>query len=300
MRRLFVLVIAGLLIASACSGPEDDETARVGDTSIPLSQVTALLTDRDTITIDDDFREVLFRVVAVEALTQALEADFGQSVDPDQVEEVYAGFVADMESAGLTPADATGVPGADLEMLRFNAGVVVLRDMAAQQLIGDPDFLQELFDEGTEITTVCASHILVETVEEAGAAAERLAAGEDFATVATEVSLDSGTPGGDLGCASPSRYVGPFADATLEAPIGEGFGPVETQFGFHLIVVSERISPTFEELVADPASYVAPAVGDSLWTEWFNDALRAADIEVDPTYGRWSQEGLGIVAADDE
>ncbi len=299
MRRLLALALSSVLVASACSGPEDDETARVGDTSIALSHVTDLLTDRDTVTIDEDFREILFRVVAVEALTQALATDFGLSVDEEQVEEVYAGFVADMEDAGVSPADATGIPGADTEMLRFNAGVVVLRDTAAQQLIGDPEFLRGLFEEGTEITTVCARHILVETVEEAEAVAERLAAGEDFAAVATEVSLDSGTPGGDLGCSSPTRYVGPFADATLEAPIGEVFGPVETQFGFHLIVVTERISPTFEELLADPTAYVSPAVGDSLWTEWFNDALRAADIEVNPTYGRWSQEGLGIVAADE-
>jgi parvulin-like peptidyl-prolyl isomerase len=298
MRRFLALSLAALLVA-ACSGPEDDETARVGEASITLSRVTDLLTERDSIAIDEDFREILFRVVAVEALTQALEADFGLGVDEQQVEEVYAGFVADMEAAEITPADATGIPGADLEMLRFNAGVVVLRDVVAQQLIGDREFLEDLFEDGTQITTVCASHILVETAEEVEAVAERLAAGEDFAAVATEVSLDSGTSDGYLGCASPSLYVGPFADATLEAPIGEVYGPVETQFGFHLIVVSERTSPTFEQLVADPATYVPPGVSDSLWTEWFNNALRAADIEVDSAYGRWSEEGLGVVAADE-
>jgi peptidyl-prolyl cis-trans isomerase C len=297
--RLIALPVAALLVAAACSGPEDDETARVGETSISLSGVTDLLTERDAVAIDEDFREVLFRVVAVEALTQALDTDFGASIDPALVEEVYAGFVTDMESAGLTPADATGVPGASTEMLRFNAGVVVLRDVAAQALISDEEFLRGVFEEPADITTVCARHILVETAEEAETTAERLAGGEDFAAVADEVSLDSGTAGGDLGCSSPARYVEPFANATMEAPIGEVFGPVESQFGFHLIVVYDRIVPTFEELTADPTAYVSSDIGDSLWTGWFNDALRGADIEVNPRYGRWSSEGLGIVPADE-
>ncbi|HSR14944.1 MAG TPA: peptidylprolyl isomerase [Gemmatimonadales bacterium] len=300
MKRVLPLAVAALLIASACSDPADDEAARVGETSITLSQVTELLTERDTLSIDEDFREVLFRVVAVEALTQALETDFGAGIDADRVEEVYDGFVADMEAAGLTPADATGLPGASLEMLHFNAAVLVLRDTAAQRLIADPDLLRDLFDAGTEITTVCASHILVGTAEEAESVAARLADGEDFAAVADEVSLDTGSPGGDLGCSSPSRYVEPFAEATMAAPVGEVYGPVETQFGFHLILLSDRTAPTYEELVADPTAYLSPDLGNALWTEWFNGVLRAADIEVNPTYGRWSQEGLGIVAAEDE
>ena len=80
-----------------------------------------------------------------------------------------------------------------------------------------------------EWTQVCASHILVATEEEATNLKTQLDDGGDFAVLATEMSLDtgSGAQGGDLGCASPAGYVGPFADATMTATIGVVTDPVD-------------------------------------------------------------------------
>lgn len=73
----------------------------------------------------------------------------------------------------------------------------------------------------------------------------RLAAGEDFGTVAKEVSTDTGsaTQGGDLGCADPANYVPEFAAAVKSQPIGEVGQPVKTQFGYHLILVYDKKDP---------------------------------------------------------
>ncbi|MSR00497.1 MAG: hypothetical protein EXR88_03760 [Gammaproteobacteria bacterium] len=81
---------------------------------------------------------------------------------------------------------------------------------------------------------------------------DRLRAGEDFATVAKQISQDIGSAqeGGDLGFAERTTFVGPFADAVFGMKEGELRGPVKTEFGYHLIRlegVQAGRSKAFEE-----------------------------------------------------
>lgn len=94
-----------------------------------------------------------------------------------------------------------------------------------------------------EPAQVCARHILVAEEAEAEAVVERLESGEDFAEVAAEVSTDTGSAasGGALGCLPEGATVPAFDEAAFGAEIGVLTGPVETQFGYHLLVVDERI-----------------------------------------------------------
>ena len=75
----------------------------------------------------------------------------------------------------------------------------------------------------------------------AEAALKRVLAGEDFATLATELSEGpSGPKGGELGFFSKDRMVAPFADAAFALKPGETSGVVQTRFGYHIIRVEER------------------------------------------------------------
>jgi len=97
-----------------------------------------------------------------------------------------------------------------------------------------------------EITTtgpfVDARHILVATEEEAQDIIAALQDGESFAELARAVSTDTSNSaqGGELGWSPASQYVKPFADAVVSAEIGEVVGPIETEFGFHVIQVRAR------------------------------------------------------------
>ncbi len=85
-------------------------------------------------------------------------------------------------------------------------------------------------------------HILVSTQEEAEDLLAALAANESFAALAQAASTDtgSGAQGGELGWAPITDYVLPFAEAVAAAEIGEVVGPVESEFGFHIIQVHAR------------------------------------------------------------
>jgi peptidyl-prolyl cis-trans isomerase C len=89
---------------------------------------------------------------------------------------------------------------------------------------------------------VRASHILLKTEEEANAVRDQLNKGGDFAKIAKEKSLDTGSAknGGDLGFFSRGQMVPEFEHAAFGLKVGEVSNPVKTQFGYHIIKVTDR------------------------------------------------------------
>ena len=90
-----------------------------------------------------------------------------------------------------------------------------------------------------------ASHILVDTEAEAQAALDRIRAGADFGEVAAAVSMDPMTApnGGDLGFFAAGEMVKEFEDAAFALRAGEISGIVETDYGYHIIQVTDRVEP---------------------------------------------------------
>lgn len=91
------------------------------------------------------------------------------------------------------------------------------------------------------MTTASARHILVDTEEECNALKSRIEEGEDFADVAREHSnCPSKAQGGDLGQFGPGMMVKEFDEVVFSADINSLQGPVKTQFGYHLLEVTNR------------------------------------------------------------
>ena len=116
--------------------------------------------------------------------------------------------------------------------------------------------LQEAYDQAygsaEPQTEYNASHILVATEEEALALVADLDGGADFAALAMERSTGpSGPTGGELGWFARGAMVPPFDAAVAALEVGAISGPVETQFGWHVIQLNETRTmdvPTIAEV----------------------------------------------------
>ena len=87
----------------------------------------------------------------------------------------------------------------------------------------------------------CARHILVAEEALAGELLELMRSGSDFAVLAEEHGTDgTASRGGDLGCFGRGRMIPEFEEAVWSAEIGNPAGPLQTQFGYHLILVYEH------------------------------------------------------------
>ena len=99
-----------------------------------------------------------------------------------------------------------------------------------------------------------ARHILVKEEAEAKAIVAALSRGEDFAKLAKEKTLDTGSKetGGELDWSPANRYVPEFGDAMKKLGKGQTTDvPVKTQFGFHIIRLEDSRAlkaPAFDEM----------------------------------------------------
>jgi parvulin-like peptidyl-prolyl isomerase len=162
------------------------------------------------------------------------------------------------------------------------------------------DFYQENLNDYRQTR---AQHILVKSRKLAAALSTRLRAApgnqvEDlFARLAKRYSTDTSNAakGGDLGYFSEGQFVPPFEQAAADLSIGEVSEPVQTEFGFHVIRVTDRRVAPFEEVRADIEQQLGGQAEDEAWQKWVVDAYQDADIRVNPRYGELDLDTQQIV-----
>lgn len=311
---------------AACGG---GVAATVNGVDITVEEVSALRTESIAVA-ETDFSDDLYNIISDMIAADAAQEDFGFTVSEEEKAAELTTIRDELTAAG-TDLDTR------LEELGLSAGFVdllarqeVLSRKVVAELAADlPDITEEEIQNVYDLEaanyetqlaaqqeqadaqakyagmTVCTKHILVATAEEADAVIARLAAGEDFGALATELSTDtgSGAAGGDLGCGSPAQYVTEFADATVNAELGVPIGPIETQFGFHIIQVDSREVdenaapvetpatepfPPYEEVSENILASLEAEQESRLFSEWFVEKMRSADVTVAEAYGTWT------------
>lgn len=197
------------------------------------------------------------------------EADIrGFTPDEESVQQTLAGLKASVPEGEYESALAeAGFPAeTNLVQIIREADLItqVLEALRAESAPSDEEIrVRYLADLGqyTVPETFCARHILVADEALATELVERAQAGEDFATLAAENGTDgTAANGGDLGCFQRGMMVSDFESAVVAATVGEVTGPVQTQFGYHALVVydhrPQQVRP-FEEVREDVAASVA-------------------------------------------
>ena len=144
---------------------------------------------------------------------------------------------------------------------------------------------------------VKASHILVRVKEDAsdedkkaarekiGELRKRVASGEDFAEVAKENSEDGSAPrGGDLGYFGLGQMVKPFEDAAFSMEIGDISPVVETQFGYHILKVTDKKAPhllTYAEVEKEIEAFLLNKHKKEKLDSLVEDLRKKAKIKID-------------------
>lgn len=189
-----------------------------------------------------------------------------------------------LQESNITPADARRI-------LRFSLQQPLLFNRVTRGVRFSDKDAREFYDANRSQFQMpagrTASHILVETEEEASALREQ-ATPENFGELAEENSTDEGSAeqGGDLGVIQRGQLVPPFEEVAFALKDGEISQPVETQFGWHLILVD--ITPAQTTPFAEARQQIKvsqlQAARQEEFTEWrdgviedWNDRTSYAD-----------------------
>jgi foldase protein PrsA len=276
-KHAILLLIAALALAACGSGGSSGGVAAtVNGEDITVEQVEALITGDGEEIPKADFAGALGFLVQQQIVSGAAEADLDIVIPEDEI-TAEATALFEESANGQTREEFLEAQGITEEFLQQFAHSRLLVTEISESLQED---VEQPTQEEVE-ALYCSSHILVATEQEANDVLARIGAGEDFAALATELSTDtaSGAQGGDLGCSAPDVYDPAFAEALTTAEMDVPTDPVESQFGFHVILVRDDEEEAIETLTATAANEAA--------NTWFTEQFEAAEVTVDETYGTW-------------
>jgi foldase protein PrsA len=307
LKRIAIQIAAVALVLGACAGGGGDEVAATVDgTDLTVAQVESLIDNGDEpVEPGELFAEVLTFSVIHDIVTRAAEEDFGITFTEDEIAAEADRIVEAELTEGQTREAFLQERGATESYLLQVAEQSLVASAVVEAVKEDMEPpTQEAIDTQMEQTTrdlteVCASHILVASEEEAQAVLDRLEAGEEFANLAAELSTDtaSGEQGGDLGCQQAGGYVPEFANAALEAELNVPTEPVISEFGYHILLVTERNEaqaadlPTEEETIDTLQNQAAGPAAQ----EWFDGRMAGAEVLVTERFGTWETDPDPVV-----
>ncbi len=277
---------------AACGSGSNVVAATVDGEDIKVGDVEALIDPGEDAEIPKEtFAQFLGFEIQQQIVSTAAEEEFGISITDDEASAEADVIFEEANVEGVTREEFLTTNGVTEDMLLNVAHQQLLDAQVREAFTGDlEDPTQEEIDAviAEAEAVYCASHILVATEAEANVVTDRLEAGEEFAALATELSTDtgSGAQGGDLGCSAPDSYVTEFADALTAAEVGVPTEPVETEFGFHVILLGEDQIPTEDEVIEQ---LKVVAIGTAT-NEWFLEQVQAAEVTVDEAYGTWESD----------
>ncbi|MFN7824352.1 MAG: SurA N-terminal domain-containing protein [Pseudobdellovibrionaceae bacterium] len=194
-----------------------------------------------------------------------------------------------------------------------------ITEAAAQAAMGQPEFLKKMEEyfnankaDFSSDEQVKAQHILISAAKGDAASEDKAKAkikeiqkklqSEDFGKVASQFSEDPGSKskGGDLGYFEKGQMVPEFSEAAFSQPVGAVGEPIQSQFGFHIIKVTDKkaaVTASFESQKTLVAQKVLAQEKVEAGIEALNAALGAqSDAQVEAALKgmglKWEETGL--------
>ena len=177
------------------------------------------------------------------------------------------------------------------EDIRENLPVQKLQERVAGDAEPSDEEIQNYYEQNKEaqFTTPaqrCVRHILFtkDQKEKAEEVKQQLEDGGDFAELAKENSEDPGSAenGGDLGCLGKGETVPEFEQAAFGAEQGEIVGPVQTEFGYHVLQITdakpEQTRP-LEEVESQIRSQLATEKQSEAFSRWIEEQQKERNVK---------------------
>jgi foldase protein PrsA len=231
-----VVVIGTMLAVFGFS--KEEVVAKVGSKSISKEDLYTTLVDQ--------YGEAALDTLIAEKIVELESKEKEITVKKSEMEEELQTI---QDSYGDEEAfnEALASSGASLDSVKENIKTYLLTEKLLQDRISiSDDQVKEYFEENKDSFAqeeqVEASHILVEDEETAKEVKEKLDNGGDFAELAKEYSTDTSNAesGGELGFFAKGEMVTEFDEKAFAMKKGEISEPVKTEFGYHIIKVTDK------------------------------------------------------------
>nr|WP_239094323.1 peptidylprolyl isomerase [Bacillus sp. B15-48] len=231
-----ITIAAGILTLTACNG--NDESEVIVESDAGNITKNELYEEMKGQVGQAALQQILYRKVLSEKY-EVTDEEINKAIN-DMKEQYGDNFEMVLLQNQIEDEDALS----DLLHDQLLIEKAALRDIEVTE-----EELQEKYDEYQP--EIRASHILVEDEETAKELKGKLEAGEDFAKLAEEHSIDtvSAERGGDLNFFGTGVMVPEFEEAAYALDVDEISEPVQTMHGWHIIKVTEKNEkPSFEEM----------------------------------------------------
>jgi foldase protein PrsA len=321
-KRLTMLLAAAALMLGACANLLEPAAAVVQGKKITVDEVNQGL-ERFTQTAE-------FERLAAQGDSQAIKRQFEQgflsqlirravllpeaeSVDIEVTDDEVTARIDQIKNDFPSESafeEALKEQGLDqeqlLQLVRDSLLEEELRTKVTAEASPSDAELQDYYDAHIDdYAQTRAQHILVdnENLAEQIALQARTASAKKadavFAKLAKDFSTDKSNAkdGGDLGFFSSGELVPEFEQAAAKLDVGEVSDPVKTEFGWHVIRVTDRKATSFDEVKTQIAQQLSADTEDRVWTEWLAAAYKDADVKVNPRYGELDIDSGQVVDA---
>jgi parvulin-like peptidyl-prolyl isomerase len=325
--KLFALLGAAAFAFAACG--DTDITARAAAT-VDGRKITVDEVDRELAKFEKSgqfkqltaeqaadkvrrqFQQGYLSQIIRRRIMRPLAEERGLEVTDAEVDEALEAIKADFpsEKEFEDALDQQGVSSDQLpELVRDQLTEEALREDVVSEVEPNDDDLQSFYDENIDrYRQTEASHILLEERKQADSVASMLQDAKAneidkvFAEQAKKLSKDSGSgaKGGELGYFASGELVPEFEEAAGELELGEISDPVQSEFGFHIIRVTDRRLQPFEDVRDQIAQELSGAEAEELFQDLVVKAYEDADIRVNPRYGELDLETQRIADANAE
>ncbi|WP_138754913.1 foldase protein PrsA [Paenibacillus sinopodophylli] len=276
-----VLAIALIivLIKPPFGGSSDETVATVNGVNIKQDRLyDALVTAGGKATLDNIITEELINQEAKASNIEVTDADIDAEIDL-----IKKSFESDEQfESTLAQYQMT------LESLKKDTKInLTIRKILEPKTDVTDDEIKQFYDTNKDTLgtpeEIQASHILVATKEEADAILAEIKQGGDFAAIAKEKSIDTGSKdnGGDLGFFGKGAMVPEFEAAAFALKINEISAVVQSEHGFHIIKKTAEkaaVIPTFEEKKEEIKRQLVATEANELSEAWMTEIRAKAKI----------------------